>query len=175
MLQIIVIAAGIVAMAMIVKRAARMLPPKRYRQLIWAMFAVYLCGNIYCTLCSRVPGSGTTLQLWPFMSIYRLFTTPIEVGTEVTGLFAWFMNDASPVVSMVLNVLLYVPMGYLLPVLQPKFSRKHVIAIGCLCSVATEIAQYILAMGWCETDDVIHNTLGAVVGVWMWHRSNTKI
>ena len=23
-------------------------------------------------------------------------------------------------------------------------------------------------MGWCETDDVIHNTLGTAIGVWVW-------
>ena len=24
-------------------------------------------------------------------------------------------------------------------------------------------------MGWCETDDVIHNTLGTAIGVWVWY------
>ena len=42
------------------------------------------------------------------------------------------------------------------------------ILIGCLCSIATEATQYLLKMGWCETDDVIHNTLGTVIGVWVW-------
>ena len=51
-----------------------------------------------------------------------------------------------------------------MPILFPKLKPKHVILIGCLCSIATEASQYLLKMGWCETDDVIHNTLG----VWLW-------
>ena len=47
-------------------------------------------------------------------------------------------------------------------------NRKSPILIGCLCSIATEATQYLLKMGWCETDDVIHNTLGTAIGVWVW-------
>ena len=60
------------------------------------------------------------------------------------------------------------PLGCLLPILFPKLKPKHVILIGCLCSIATEATQYMLKMGWCETDDVIHNTLGTTIGVWVW-------
>ena len=35
----------------------------------------------------------------------------------------------------------------------------YIILIGCLCSIVTEATQYLLKMGWCETDDIIHNTL----------------
>lgn len=28
--------------------------------------------------------------------------------------------------------------------------------------------QYLLRMGWCETDDVIFNTLGTAIGAWVW-------
>ena len=41
--------------------------------------------------------------------------------------------------------------------------------IGLGASVATEYIQYLLKMGWCETDDVIHNTLGTAIGVWVWY------
>ena len=38
-----------------------------------------------------------------------------------------------------------------------------------LCFSATiEAAQYIFALGLCELDDVISNTLGAMVGYWIW-------
>ena len=38
----------------------------------------------------------------------------------------------------------------------------YIILIGCLCSIVTEATQYLLKMGWCETDDVINNTLVSV-------------
>ena len=92
---------------------------------------------------------------------------PIEGGGKVAGLFAWFMSGAAPITGIILNILLYYPLGYLLPILFPKLKTKHVILIGCLCSIATEAIQYLLKMGWCETDDVIHNTLGTAIGVWV--------
>ena len=79
-----------------------------------------------------------------------------------------FLHGALPIVGLILNILLYYPLGYLLPILFPKLKPKHVILIGCLCSIATEATQYLLKMGWCETDDVIHNTLGTAIGVWGW-------
>ena len=30
-------------------------------------------------------------------------------------------------------------------------------------------------MGWCETDDVIHNTLGTAIGVWVWHLQSKRL
>ena len=78
-------------------------------------------------------------------------------------------------VSIILNILLYYPLGYLLPILFPKLKPKHVILIGCLCSIATEATQYLLKMGWCETDDVIHNTLGTAIGVWVWHLQSKRL
>lgn len=58
---------------------------------------------------------------------------------------------------------------------SPPHKPKHVILIGCLCSIATEATQYLLKMGWCETDDVIHNTLGTAIGVWIWHLQSKRL
>jgi glycopeptide antibiotics resistance protein len=97
-----------------------------------------------------------------------VFESVSEEESTVTGFAALFLKDTSPLVGILLNILLYHPLGYLLPILFPKLKPKHVILIGCLCSIATEATQYILKMGWCETDDVIHNTLGTAIGVWVW-------
>ena len=86
-----------------------------------------------------------------------------------------FLQGTPPIVSLILNILLYYPLGYLLPILFPQLKPKHVILIGCLCSIATEATQYLLKMGWCETDDVIHNTLGTAIGVWIWHLQSKRL
>ena len=85
------------------------------------------------------------------------------------------MSGSVPITGLILNILLYYPLGYLLPILFPKLKPKHVILIGCLCSIATEATQYLLKMGWCETDDVIHNTLGTAIGVWVWHLQSKRL
>ena len=170
MSQIVIITAGIIGMLIVTERMKIRLPQRRFKQFIWLAFAAYIAGNMYCTLLSRTPGSGTILQLKPGQSIARLFSEPVKAGTKVTGLMAWFMKGSGPIAGMILNVLLYVPMGYLLYVLFPKMKRWQIILIGCVCSVATETCQYFIKTGWCETDDVIYNTLGTAIGVWVWQQ-----
>lgn len=86
-----------------------------------------------------------------------------------------FLQGTLPITSLILNIFLYYPLGYLLPILFPKLNIWHVILIGCLCSIATEATQYLLKMGWCETVDVIHNTLGTAIGVWVWHLQSKRL
>ena len=132
------------------------------------MFLIYTTGFLYFTVFSRRVGSGAFVEFRPFQVYTRLFAEPVDAGNAAVGFAAKFLNNTPPIVGLILNILLYYPLGYLLPILFPKLKPKHVILIGCLCSIATEATQYLLKMGWCETDDVIHNTLGTVIGVWVW-------
>ena len=168
MLQIICILALVIVLTIAVPGMVSRSVGVMCQRFLWIMFCIYVVGNMYCTTFSRVFGSGVTVELRPFMSIVRLFDEPIEAAGNAVGFFARFMSGTPPIVGIILNILLYYPLGYLLPILFPKLKPKHVILIGCLCSIATEATQYILKMGWCETDDVIHNTLGTAIGVWVW-------
>ena len=166
MIQIICILIPLAAMTLLTPQIRRRMIPKQANRLLWLMFIIYLLGNLYFTLLSRVPESGLHLELQLFRSYGRLFEDAIEEDSAVTGFAALFLKDSSPLVSIILNVMLYYPMGYLLPVLFPKLKPGQIVAIGCACSVATEVVQYIGQMGWCEADDVLHNTLGTAAGVW---------
>lgn len=64
---------------------------------------------------------------------------------------------------MLLNVVLYIPIGLLLGGLTDKWWKA--LAVGCLLSMSIELLQLVFRKGLCETDDVIHNTLGALVGM----------
>ena len=141
---------------------------QKRRWLMWCIFTIYALGNLYFTLASRAPDSGQYLKLQPFHSYGRLFERGTVDEATATGFAALFLRDTTLLVGIILNILLYYPLGYLLPILFPKLKPKHVILIGCLCSIATEATQYMLKMGWCETDDVIHNTLGTTIGMWVW-------
>lgn len=175
MLQIIGIIALIMAMIHVVAWGQKKLSEKLFFRLLLGMFVFYAAGNLYCTLLSRVPGSGLTVEVKPFMSIVRLFTKPIESAGEVTGFFAWFMQETLPISGIILNILLYLPLGYLLAVLFPTLRNRQILFIGCLCSVFTELVQFGLQMGYCETDDVLYNTLGTAIGVWIWHLQSKRL
>lgn len=43
--------------------------------------------------------------------------------------------------------------------------RSKGILYGFLLSVTVELLQYVFCLGYCEMDDVLHNTIGAAIGV----------
>lgn len=60
------------------------------------------------------------------------------------------------------NIILFVPFGVLLP-LAFRVERLTIV-YGCAASILAEIIQLAFAMGAADIDDVILNTLGAVIG-----------
>lgn len=70
--------------------------------------------------------------------------------------------------TMYMNMLLFLPLGLSLPFALPKrWKYKALIAAagGCLLSAIVEVVQYYFGIGNCETDDVLMNTLGILIGV----------
>lgn len=65
--------------------------------------------------------------------------------------------------EVLLNVALFVPIGFLLGGMMPKGFLK-VLFTGCLLSILIELLQLASGRGLCETNDVIHNTVGCMVG-----------
>ena len=175
MIQILCILAIVLCMSIAIVKLQEKADGFVRKRAITLIFVIYAIGNLYCTMFSREFGSGVTVDLRPFQTYFHLFEVTSEGGGKTHGMLALFMSGTLPIVSLILNILLYYPLGYLLPILFPKLKPKHVILIGCLCSIATEATQYILKMGWCETDDVIHNTLGTAIGVWVWHLQSKRL
>lgn len=71
--------------------------------------------------------------------------------------------------SMLMNVFLFVPLGLSFPYALPVQWNADVhivftILLGCCLSVAVEVIQYRYGLGRCEVDDVIMNTVGALIG-----------
>lgn len=69
---------------------------------------------------------------------------------------------------LVINILLTVPIGYLMAAAAWKKSitdKKRVFAVCVLLFVFVEVTQYISGRGLSEFDDVFHNSLGALLGI----------
>jgi glycopeptide antibiotics resistance protein len=64
----------------------------------------------------------------------------------------------------ILNVVMFIPVGLLLGFGLKYISYKKILFAGIGLSVAIELLQFILKRGLCETDDVIHNTVGCIIG-----------
>lgn len=89
---------------------------------------------------------------------------------EVQRLFssyktAWYTCSAQGWRNIVLNIMLFVPFGVLLPLWGKKTDKPYfVIPIGTTVSLIIETAQYIFKIGVFEFDDILNNTVGVILG-----------
>lgn len=72
-------------------------------------------------------------------------------------------NWKKDVVQNLQNIAFFIPFGLLIPIKN----WKAVVIIAIVFSTVIEIAHYIGGYGLAELDDVICNTLGAMIGFWI--------
>ena len=64
----------------------------------------------------------------------------------------------------IMNVVVFIPVGLLLGIAFKQVTWWKVLLIGCSISVTIESLQFFLMRGFSEVDDVMHNTLGCLIG-----------
>jgi len=68
-------------------------------------------------------------------------------------------------VNLAGNVLAFVPFGFILPIIGKRLrSMWKVTVLGFLLSLSVELLQLIFKVGCCDVDDLLLNTLGALLG-----------
>lgn len=108
------------------------------------------------------------IYLWMLVMIVFFCREPgSRIGTDFRFMGTWgtTMQDHAWVIE---NIFLFLPFGFLFPVWLPKKKTAWTIPVGFLCSVAIEYCQLRTGRGFCQLDDVIMNTLGAVIGFLCW-------
>ena len=92
-------------------------------------------------------------NLIPFVEIRRFWMYREQVGN-----FAMILNIFG-------NVVGFVPFGYILPVINDRFRNWLLIVVsGFSLSLCVETAQLIFRVGSFDVDDLLLNTLGALLG-----------
>lgn len=77
----------------------------------------------------------------------------------------WSYDRPELLVENIMNVIVFIPIGMILgSLLKVKGSWLVALLIGCGISVTIESLQFFLMRGFSEVDDVIHNTVGCIVG-----------
>lgn len=122
-------------------------------------FAVYLFLIIVSTVINRGI-SSETFNFVPFRALRMLL---------LSG-----KRDVIP--QAFLNIILFLPFGFLNAIVVRSFYKNKskrfcgvlTVLSGTLLSIVIEAAQLIMHRGLCETDDVIHNTLGTAIGYGFW-------
>jgi glycopeptide antibiotics resistance protein len=146
-------------------------PKKIRRPMQLATFAVYLLGNLYVTLLSREASPIVRMET-VLLSAYR---ASFDLDYGVLGTLKHLIAEGfpagirlvntEPLEGILLNILLYIPMGYLLPLLFPRLKGRHVLMLGFAASLLTETTQLISHLGMFDVDDLINNTLGVIIGL----------
>ena len=68
------------------------------------------------------------------------------------------------IMGNVMNIVAFLPVGILLPLAFERIKFKDVLLCGLGISLSIEVLQYVLKRGFLESDDLIHNTIGCIVG-----------
>ena len=110
----------------------------------------YLGGLASVTLMNRMEsGMGMGIQLRPFLAFWE----------------AWNAFTLQVWLNPLLNVAMFLPLGVLLPLAVKRFQRWYwMLAAGAGISLVIEGLQHFLSRGQADVDDLICNTLGAMLG-----------
>ena len=133
---------------------------------------VYLIAIIYLAFISREPAPYLRYSINPFGAARR----GLEFGG---GLISGLLHGDVKVTNwtslegIILNILLFIPFGYLLPSLFPKLRWWQVILLGLAFSLTIELLQLITKLGFADVDALINNTLGAAIG-WLCYKLTLK-
>ena len=160
------LAIGFVAFSVLLLKKA---PSKRLT--VW-FSVVYLIAIIYLAFISREPAPYLRYSINPFGAARRglefgggLISGLLHGDVKVTN---WTSQE-----GIILNILLFIPFGYLLPSLFPKLRWWQVILLGLAFSLTIELLQLITKLGYADVDDLINNTLGAAIG-WLCYKLTLK-
>lgn len=92
-----------------------------------------------------------------------LFRQTAETRAFELTPFGSYSKQESFVESM-MNLTLFVPIGLLLGMAFRSMSWKKALIIGVCLSVGIELMQFFFKKGLAEFDDVMHNTVGCLIG-----------
>lgn len=69
------------------------------------------------------------------------------------------------IAGVVLNIIMFIPLGFLAPAIWKKFRKFYLLLILVVsATLFIETAQFITSRGVFSLEDIIHNTLGGVFG-----------
>lgn len=138
-----------------------------------ALLVVYIASVLIITLGSRRADIVTHIGYDPFI-VYERTVRSVAQGWKTGGWQEALKHldwQKGQIASLGLNVLLFVPLGYLVPRVTARMNRWwKVLLLGFGFSLLIETVQLITKLGWFDASDLLHNTMGAMIGYGIYHR-----
>lgn len=136
---------------------------------------VLLAGLVICSLTFGIRKGiryGLVLLLIEF--VFLLYCSTVffrntgKLQYDFMPLWSYFSylrgEDNRLLAENVMNMVVFVPVGVLVGAVFRSMSWKKVLVIGICLSIGIEALQFVFRKGFSEVDDVMHNTLGGVIG-----------
>lgn len=76
----------------------------------------------------------------------------------------WSYDRPELLVENIMNVVVFIPVGLLLGSAFKQMTWWKALMIGCSISITIEALQFWFMRGFLEVDDVMHNTVGCIMG-----------
>ncbi len=155
----------------------------------WSVFALigglllalsfFVCYIIYKKVFHGQRGMSKTQWVILFLlSCWLLLVLALTIfnrGANFTGSFntdvfstyanAWNKWSISELQLIIFNMLMFTPLGFLLPLLWKKAEKLNVILLVSIgLTVSIEIIQLLTGTGIFELDDLLHNCIGSLFG-----------
>ncbi len=122
---------------------------KRAKALAFGAFFSYVFLVLASTLFVRRVTAQATYTFKMFWSFYDY----------------WTGADPKLLPEIILNVVMFVPIGFLMPCWLKDFRYRKTAGISLALTVFIEVTQLVAHRGLFEFDDIIHNFLGALIGI----------
>lgn len=149
----------------------------RVRQgLLYAIFGLYLLAVAYIVFFSR----SATADYQVHVALFSDLKNAVRIDFGFLGLIKTVFTDgfraaashveirkAEDIAQVYMNLMLFVPMGYLLPYLFDWFRarvRVRPVAACFVIALVIENLQLVFRRGFYDMDDLVSNTLGGLIG-----------
>jgi glycopeptide antibiotics resistance protein len=138
----------------------------------WSKFLfAWYCAVMLWLLFGQRLGYGHTQPYWQELR-GNLILTPFETIWR----FLWVLRNSTngaqirhAVVNLAGNVIMFVPLGFLVPCIWQKMGKFgwHLLTM-VLSIVGIELIQLFTLLGTCDVDDLLLNLVGTTMGFLLW-------
>ena len=97
--------------------------------------------------------------------LYRQPTHTHNIKPPFWEISEYLKGNERIMFDILANIIMLFPLGIFVPIwIKKADSLKKIAVAGLIVSVCIEITQLITTRGFFETDDIVHNTLGTILG-----------
>lgn len=143
-----------------------------FKLFIWVVFVVYIFALIYVVVFKN----GLALHFYEYFKIHKMTFKQKLAGANfipfktITYYLSGEQGLRYAIRNVAGNIIVFLPMGFLLPMLLVKYKRICTFLIAFLCSFSIETVQLVFSLGSCDVDDIILNLIGTCIGFMLYNK-----